>query len=455
MKSLLSTFVLMFCTSLCFAAGQSAMLNTNNPPTAKNQNQNQLTTMLNRVMPGVVNIYAEGEDKTESNPFTNPAPDQNRQNQDGHFISIGSGVIVDAPNGYILTNAHVIYQADNITVTLNDGRRYKGKILGYDVGFDIAVVQIDATKLTAIPLGNSNNLQVGDFVATIGSPFNLKQTVTSGIVSALHRSIHIEGNEDFIQTDAAINVGSSGGALVNMNGQLVGLNTAILAPDGGNIGIGFAIPINLAQQVMNSLLKHGKIKRALLGVLVQNLTPDLADSFGSPNAKGALISQVNKNTPADQAGLQAGDIITKVNDQPVDNSNEVRNLISLMEPDTSVSLTILRNNKPQTIRTKLLSDKELKMSMMDNDDSLLAGVSLSNFDQITLRSGHVKGARVNYVDQLSDAWASMLRPGDVIISANHQPTENIQALEAIVNKEQQHLLLHVMRDDGSFYLVIP
>ncbi len=420
--------------------------------------QSSIATMLKTVMPGVVNIYAEGDTKGSDNPFAAGEHDQGAQsssNSPRHFVSIGSGVIVDAKKGYILTNAHVVYEADNMTVTLNDGRRFKAQIIGADTGFDIALLQIHAKNLTAIPLGNSSNLEVGDFVTAIGSPFNLKQTVTSGIVSALHRSIHIEGNEDFIQTDAAINIGSSGGALVNLQGKLVGINTAILAPDGGNIGIGFAIPINLAHHVMEDILKYGKLHRGLLGVLIQNLTPDLAQSFASPINQGALISQVNPDSAAAKAGLKDGDIITSVNGTRVDNSSEVRNKVSLLRPETSVELGIVREGEKMNIRAQVMSQKQFKENRLAREDSPLAGVSLGNFNQQTLNYGHVKGAQVIYVDQNSDAWASMLRPGDVIVAANHHKVTDINSLEQIVQENPNRLLLHVMRDNGAFYLVIP
>ncbi len=437
---------LLFLSNAALAEVPAAMLQTG---------QNSVAQMLKKVMPAVVNIYAEGDAKSANSPFAEGENAPTRNQHGKHFVSIGSGVIVDASHGYILTNAHVVFDADNVTVTLNDGRRFKAKPVGMDTGFDIALLQINAKNLTAVPLGNSSKLEVGDFVTAIGSPFNLKQTVTSGIVSALHRSIHIEGNEDFIQTDASINVGSSGGALVNMQGQLVGINTAILAPDGGNVGIGFAIPIDLVHHVMNELLQYGKLQRGMLGVFIQNLTPDLAESFKSPVARGALVSQVNPGSPAMEAGLQDGDIIDKVNDMRIDNSSEMRNQISLMRPGSKVTLGVIRNGKQTELHATVANAKTFKAHENALSQSLLTGVTLQKFDQQTLHFGHVEGVQVGYVDPNSDAWSAMLRPGDVIVAANQQNVKSIPALEKVVKSNDKRLLLHVMRQDGAFYIVIP
>jgi serine protease Do len=455
--------------TLLFLFGLFSILTAHADSSLLQNSNHSIAPLLQKVMPAVVNIYAEGDSKGGKSPFAGkefqqqpqpngpegsapPALEQNRN----HFASIGSGVIVDAKHGYILTNAHVIYEADNITVTLNDGRRYKAQPLGMDTGFDVALLQISANNLNAIALGDSSGLRVGDFVTAIGSPFDLKQTATSGIVSALHRSLKIEGNEDFIQTDASINIGSSGGALINMNGQLVGINTAILAPDGGNIGIGFAIPINLATKVMDQLVKFGKLERGMLGVLIQDLTPDLAESFSDTNAHGALVSQVNPFSPAQLAGLKEGDIIVNINGTPTNNSSDVVNNISLLRPGTAVSVSAVRSGAPMVFHANLISNKDFKKRMVDHNVSLLAGVSLENFEQQTLNYGHVKGVQAVYVDPNSDAWSGMLRPGDVITSANHKPVGDIASLDDAVKRNPNKLLLHILRaDGGGFYLTIP
>jgi serine protease Do len=417
-----------------------------------------ISPMLEKVMPAVVNIYAEGERNSAVDPFgQNRFRQQRGQNpQDRHFTSIGSGVIVDAQKGYILTNAHVVFEANNITITLNDGRRFKAKPLGLDVGFDLALLSITPDNITDIPTGQSNQVKVGDFVTAIGSPFNLPQTVTTGVVSALHRSINPDSNEDFIQTDASINVGSSGGALVDSQGRLVGINTAILAPGGGNIGIGFAIPIDLAKQVMQQILQHGKIQRGMLGVLVQDLTPGLAKSFQAPVTHGALVSQVIPNSPADKAGVEAGDIVTKINNIELKNSNILRNTINLSRPNTNITLNIIRDGKPLTKKVTLSSGEGYASTLFENAGELLSGVSLQNFDQINMRFGHVKGVQVIDISRDSDAWSAQLRPGDVIISANKKAVSDLESLKKIMSESKQNQLrLRVMRESGAFYIIVP
>ncbi|HNE00032.1 MAG TPA: trypsin-like peptidase domain-containing protein, partial [Plasticicumulans sp.] len=277
-----------------------------------------LAPMLEKATPAVVNVNTESHVRTPRNPllddpvfrrfFNLPKQPHERERK---AQSLGSGVIVDAERGYVLTNHHVIEGADVISITLRDGRQLQAKLIGSDPDTDVAVVQVPAKNLSALPLADSDGLRVGDFVVAIGNPFGLGQTVTSGIVSALGRSgLGIEGYEDFIQTDASINPGNSGGALVNLRGELIGINTAILAPSGGNVGIGFAIPINMARQVMDQIVRHGAIRRGLLGVATQDLTPQLAQAFGIRTDQGAVISQIGAKSAAEKAGLRVGDVIT-------------------------------------------------------------------------------------------------------------------------------------------------
>jgi Do/DeqQ family serine protease len=289
-----------------------------------------LAPMLERVTPAVVNIASAGRIPVEQNPLFNDPffrdffgfPDQplERKTQ-----SLGSGVIVDAERGLILTNAHVIANADQITVKLGDGRSYEAELVGTDAETDIGVVKITAERLTDVPMADSSQLRVGDSVVAIGNPFGLTQTVTSGIVSALGRSgLGIEGYEDFIQADAAINPGNSGGALVDLKGRLVGINTAIFSGSGGDIGIGFAIPINMARQVMEQLVKHGKVRRGYLGIQLQDLDAELAEAFDIEARQGAVIANVLAGTPAQKAGLQAGDVIVSVNGRPVRSASDLK-----------------------------------------------------------------------------------------------------------------------------------
>ncbi|ADE16949.1 protease Do [Nitrosococcus halophilus Nc 4] len=310
-----------------------------------------LAPMLEKATPSVVNIATRNRTPVPGNPlfkdpffrfFFNP-PDSPKTIP---RQSLGSGVIISAREGLVLTNNHVIDKADEITVTLRDGRQLSAKVVGTDPPSDIAVIKIPAQDLTALPMANSDTLRVGDFVIAIGNPFGLGQTVTSGIVSALGRSgLGIEGYENFIQTDASINPGNSGGALVNLRGELVGINTAIFTPDGGNVGIGFAIPSNMAREIMEQLLKYGEVHRGRLGIAVQDLTPELIKAFGIDIRQGAVVVQVLPNSAAAESELEVGDIIVAVDDQPVHNADQLRNLIGLSRAGKQINLTVLRNGK--------------------------------------------------------------------------------------------------------------
>ena len=308
-----------------------------------------LAPMLARITPGVVNIAVRGKVREQNpllqDPFFRRFFDlpQNQRPQERETQATGSGVIVDAANGYVLTNGHVVENATRIEVTTKDNRRYTAKLIGRDADTDVAVLQIPTSGLVAVPMGDSDRLQVGDFVLAIGNPFGLGQTVTSGIVSALGRSgLGIEGYEDFIQTDASINPGNSGGPLVNLNGECVGINTAILAPGGGNIGIGFAVPINMARRVMEQLIRHGEVRRGRIGVAIQDLTPDLADAMKTSHTTGAVIARVDPGSPAERAGLRNGDLVVAANGVPIRSGTQLRNVIGLTSIGSDVALTVDR-----------------------------------------------------------------------------------------------------------------
>ena len=323
-----------------------------------NQTLPTLAPMLEQATPAVVNIATEGTVTLRPNPLFNDPFfrrffDLPKQPRERRTQSSGSGVVVDAAKGYIITNHHVIEAADNITVTLNDGRQFDADIIGSDPGADVAVIQISANNLAALPMANSDTLRVGDFVVAIGNPFGLGQTVTSGIVSALGRSGLGQGYEDFIQTDASINPGNSGGALVNLRGELVGINTAILAPGGGNVGINFAIPANMVANLMDQLVKYGQVRRGQLGVLVQDLSPELAESFGLRRRQGAVVAQIIPGSAAARAGLKEGDVVVAVDDRPIRSSGALRNAIGLLQVGQSVKLDLLRDGKPLTITVTL------------------------------------------------------------------------------------------------------
>jgi serine protease DegQ len=316
-----------------------------------------LAPLLKDVTPAVVNIATKGHEAV--NPLYNdplfrrfyPVPEgaPERETQ-----AAGSGVIIDAKAGYVMTNNHVIEHAEEIVVTLKDNHQYKAKLVGTDPDTDIAVLQIEAKNLTALEIGDSDKLQVGDFVIAIGNPFGLGQTVTSGIVSALGRSgMHIEKYENFIQTDASINPGNSGGALINLRGELMGINTAIVGPGGGNVGIGFAVPVNMAKSVMQQLIAHGEVKRGRLGVEAQDLTPDIAEALRIDVPGGAVISRVDAGSPARKANLRPGDVIIAIDDAPVLNSSDLRNRVGLTPVGQTIRLTILRNGNRQTVDVKI------------------------------------------------------------------------------------------------------
>jgi Do/DeqQ family serine protease len=324
-----------------------------------------LAPMIRRVSPAVVNIATRGtvRDSRAQNPmlqdpffrhfFETPGDSTPHERQ---FQSAGSGVIFDAKNGYIVTNAHVIENASEITVTLQDGRDLSAEIIGSDEPSDVAVLKVKSTGLAQLELGDSSQLEVGDFVVAIGNPFGLTHTVTSGIVSALGRSgINAEGFEDFIQTDASINPGNSGGALVNLRGELIGINTAILSRSGGNIGIGFAIPVNMAHGVMDQLRQYGKVRRGILGVNIYSVTADIAKSLGMASAQGALVSQVVDGSPAQKAGIKAGDVITAVNARPVKSTTDLRNSVGLLRIGDKVEVVLLREGKPLKV-TAVIAD---------------------------------------------------------------------------------------------------
>ena len=314
---------------------------------------NTIAPMLKEAMPAIVNVKAQTK-ITNFNLLRELQKERNRDEENkngipplsGTILSVASGIIIDATRGYIITNAHVINDMQTITITLSDRRHFTAKLIGMDKPSDIALLQIKASHLTAIPLGDSNTVKVGDFVAAIGNPFGLNQTATAGIVSALGRTtLGIENYENFIQTDAPINPGNSGGALINMQGQLIGMNTAILAPNQGNIGIGFAIPINMVESIVNQLIHFGNVKRGVLGIGVQDITPDLANAFQLTSDNGAVITQVLPHSPAQKAHLQIGDIILSINNSRIKSASDVINTIGFLRVNSTVQLTLRLPNK--------------------------------------------------------------------------------------------------------------
>ena len=429
------------------------------PGVVEGQELPSLAPMLEQVTPTVVNIATEGRVQVRQNPlFSDPffrrffnMPDRPMERK---TQSLGSGVIVDAERGLVLTNNHVIANAVQITVTLRDGRHFDAEIVGSDPATDVAVIKVPAENLTDIGVADSDGLRVGDFVVAIGNPFGLGQTVTSGIVSALSRSgLGIEGYEDFIQTDASINPGNSGGALVNLKGELVGINTAIFSRSGGNIGIGFAIPINMALQIMEQLLDTGMVERGFIGVQVQDLNPDLAEAFGIRNQKGAVVNSVMPDSPAQEAGLQPGDIIVSINSKQVRVAADVRNHIGLLPVDEEVMFEILRAGARQTLKARVTASKEFKLAQGTRNPRL-QGVTLGDIEEDHPYFNRVKGVVIMAVERGSRAWSAGLRKGDIVTSVNQQAAPDLQAFRQLVDEMDSTLVLRVIRGNAAAFLVI-
>jgi serine protease Do/serine protease DegQ len=414
--------------------------------------------MIKKVSPTVVNIATRGTIQ-DRNPllddpffrrFFDVPPDLGPRER--QFQSAGSGVVVDARNGYIITNAHVVENATEITVTTQDNRNFTAKIVGSDEGSDVAVLKLNEQngKLATLPsisLGDSNRVEVGDFVVAIGNPFGLQHTVTSGIISALGRSgINPDGYEDFIQTDASINPGNSGGALVNLKGELVGINSAILSRSGGNIGIGFAIPVNMVKSVMNQLIQYGEVKRGLLGVNIYTLTPDLIQAAGAPeDIQGALVSQVVEGSSADKAGIKVNDIITSVNGQTVRGAPELRNAIGLLRIGDKVEIGLVREGKPRKV-TAVIGERTDVTTAASEVHPALAGAELVDAD-------NQAGVQVRSVEAGSRAAQAGLRANDLIVGVNRsRVTTAAQMREAAAG--QPVLLLNIRRGNTSLLLQV-
>lgn len=413
-----------------------------------------LAPMLKQVMPAVVNISTRGSRSIANNPllqdpffrrfFDFPDRPLKRRTQ-----SLGSGVIIDADKGVVVTNSHVIENAETITVTLQDGRNFEAEMIGADPDTDIAVMRIEPEDLADVPLGDSDVLEVGDFVVAIGNPFGLNQTVTSGIVSALGRDgLGIEGYEDFIQTDASINPGNSGGALVNLKGELIGINTAILAPAGGNVGIGFAIPINMAAQITEQLISHGRVKRGRLGVYVQDLTPELAQAFGAGRARGALIAQIIPDSPAAKSGLREGDLVVSINNRRIDDAADLLNAIGLLRVGQELEIGIVRRGEERIISARI--DEAVEETRAGK--TLHRGLSGAEFVESGTGSG-TEGVLVDSVDKRSSAWSAGLRVGDLIVGVNRYRVRTLDDFSSVAAGADE-LLIELLRDGRAYYTTI-
>ena len=435
--------------------------------------------VVKKVTPGVVKVVTTTKSASVSIPdgfgFNDPFwrhffGDQfgrqmpNRQFHTPRQHGLGSGVIV-TEDGYILTNNHVVDNAEEVKVTLQDGREFTAKVIGRDAKSDIAVIKIDAKDLPVVPMADSDKVQVGDIVLAIGNPFGVGQTVTTGIVSATGRgNLGIEDYEDFIQTDAAINPGNSGGALVDVEGRLIGVNTAIFSQSGGNQGIGFAIPSDLARKVMDSLVKYGQVTRGYLGVMIQDLTPALAKEFMLKETTGALVGDVVPKGPADKAGFKDGDVVLEYNGKKVADSRRLRLAVGETKPGTTVPVKILRDGATRTLQVtvqQLPGSEQLaqKNSPNGNDNGTLNGVAVSDLDQQARQElkvpDSVKGVVITEVQPDSPAAEAGLKQGDVIQEINRRPVKTAEeAVRLTENTKDKVTLLRIWSNGGSHYVVV-
>ena len=455
---------ILLAAALAIAAPAQAHLTADEVPS--------LAPLVKEIGPSVVNIMTTGKlaqmqpESQEPHPFFDHPffkeffgermPERQRP-QLRRPSALGSGVIVDAENGYLLTNNHVIEMAEEITVTLTDRRTFQAELVGADPETDVALLKIDADSLTALPLADSDELQVGDYVVAIGNPFGLGQTVTSGIVSAVGRSglrLGPDSYQNFIQTDAAINVGNSGGALINLKGELVGINTAIFTGRGGNIGIGFAIPINMARRIMDQLLAHGEIQRGIIGVQIQDLEPDIAEALGTSHERGAVVAQVLPGTPAEAAGIQRGDVIVEMNGEPVVGASDLRNKVGLLRVGDAVRLTVVRDG--ETIKIDLAVGESGEMALgAGSQIPQLEGVVLGPLTPSSPLHGEVEGVLVDEVEVDTPAWNAGLREGDVIVEVNRTEVTSTDEILAVLEGSAPPLLLNIRRGDGARFILIP
>jgi Do/DeqQ family serine protease len=411
-----------------------------------------LAPLLEQVTPAVVNIAVLSRSPEDDNPMLQDPffrrffglPERSQPQ-----ISAGSGVIVNARLGQVLTNLHVVKDAQQIVVTLKDGRQLEAKLLGSDAATDIALLEIEPDNLSAIRFGDSDQLRVGDFVLAIGNPFGLGQTVTSGIVSALGRTgLNIEGYEDFIQTDASINPGNSGGALINLRGELVGINTAIIGPSGGNVGIGFAVPSNMARSVMANLAKFGEVRRGRIGLTTQDPTPDLARALGLTANLGALVVEVAPESPAAKAGLRRGDVVVSLNGRAVRSSADLRNQIGLATVGDTEEFKILRNGKEMVLQARVERTKTARARDFEPIPELV-GASVGTIES----DGKPEAVAVVEVAEGSPAYAHGLREGDVIVAVNRKKVRTSAELIAAL-KASGKMVLSVVRDDYVIALTL-
>ncbi|MDC1528645.1 DegQ family serine endoprotease [Gammaproteobacteria bacterium] len=421
-----------------------------------------IAPVLEEVTPAVVNISVTGRAAVPQNPLLNDPyfrrffdmPDQ-PQTRPGQ--SAGSGVIIDAADGYILTNHHVVKDAEEVTIVLQDRREIPAKVIGSDAATDIALLQIDAAGLKAVPISDSDTLRVGDYVAAIGNPFGIGQTVTTGIVSALSRQtgINADGYEDFIQTDASINPGNSGGALVDYKGNLVGINSAIISPAGGNVGIGFAVPINMAMSIVEQLLEYGEIRRGMLGVRITDLTPDVVEALDLEVSAGAVVSSVEPDSPAQAAGIEAGDVIVAVDEHIIKSASDLRNTIGLTRAGEEVTIGLVRENRRLDFDVRIgNAGTTAEAGIRTDERSVLEGAQLSNIPESHEAYGEVQGVLVSAIEQGSRAYRSGLEAGDIITAVNRQPVSSRSQMLALLEDISGTVALNVRRGEQLLFLIV-
>lgn len=443
--------------SLLGAAVVASLLLTT-PPSAdaripffsSEQEMPTLAPMLEQATPAVVHISVEGSREVrqrlpEAFRYFFGQRGQGELREERPFKGLGSGVVIDADKGYIVTNNHVIQDANDIEVRLKDGRTFKAKKLGADPESDIALLQIEAKKLVQIPLADSDKTRVGDFAVAIGNPFGLEQTVTSGIISALGRGgLGIEGLEDFIQTDAAINSGNSGGALVNLRGELIGINTAILGPNGGNIGIGFAIPANMMKNLVDQIIEHGEIRRGSLGIRGGDVNADLTEAMNLSVSRGAFVNEVIPDSAAEKAGLKSGDVIVSMNDNKISSFLELRAKVGTLGAGREAKLGILRDGKERTVTVTLqeLASGQVEANQMH---PMLDGAELSNADG---------GVKIDAVASNSAAAQIGLLPDDMIVGVNRQRVANLAELRKALENRSGVAALNIQRGNTNLYVLI-
>ena len=413
--------------------------------------------VLKEVTPAVVNISVRGR-RVQQNPMLDDPIFRRFFNAPGRrsvpIQGIGSGVIVDRDQGLVVTNHHVVNGAEEVVVTLQDRREFEATLVGSDPGTDVALLRIEADDLVALPPGDSDSLEVGDFVVAIGNPFGLGQTVTLGIVSALGRSgLGIEAYEDFIQTDASINRGNSGGALVDLDGQLVGINTAINSPSGGSVGIGFAVPTRMVKAVVEQLLEFGEVRRGVLGVVISNVSPDVAEGLGLDAATGAVVSQVMEGSPAEQADIRPYDVVVSIDGEEVEGAADLRNRVGLVRVGEEVVVGLLREGE-RLEKTVAIGEGQFASASADSSSDRFAGAEFRDIGPQHPLAGEVRGVEVVRVEPGSGPARAGLREGDIVLAVNRRQVANTREFFEIVNEQDRALALYVQRGNTRTFIAI-